>query len=313
MSVTERRPVGALLLLASLSLVWGLNWPVMKVALGEMPVLPFRALCLLVSGPVLLGFAALRGGIALRPQEIPPLLLAAFFNVTLWHVLTGLGVSLMPAGRASIIAYSMPAWATLLGALLLRERVTMARLAGLVLGMGAVAVLILPDFWSMVAAPGGALAMVLAALSWAAGSIVMKRRRWSCSMLAVTGWQICLGGSPIVLGAVVLGPFPGFERVDAEGLAALAFVIVFGMLIGQWIWFVVLDRLPVAVASIGTLAIPIIGLLSSALFLGEPVGPSEVAALGLVVSALLLVTLPRGRSMERRVAPAVAMRQPPQR
>ena len=131
MAIKERRPVGALLLLACLSLLWGLNWPAMKVALGEMPVLPFRALCLLVSGPILLGLAALRGGIALRPQEIPALLLAAFFNVTLWHVLTGLGVSLMPAGRASIIAYTMPAWATLLGAAVLGERLTKARLAGL--------------------------------------------------------------------------------------------------------------------------------------------------------------------------------------
>ncbi len=313
MPAEERRPVGALLLLAALSLLWGLNWPAMKVALGEMPVLPFRALCLLVSGPILLGFAALRGGIALRPREVPPLLFAALFNVTLWHVFTGLGVSLMPAGRASIIAYTMPAWATLLGTLLLGERLTIARLAGLALGMGAIGVLILPNLASILAAPTGALAMVLAALSWASGSIVMKRRRWSGSMLALTGWQICLGGAPIALGALALGPFPGLGRVDAEGVAAILFVIVFGMLIGQWIWFVVLDRLPVAVASIGTLAIPIIGLLSSALLLGEPVGPSELAALGLVISALMLVTLPRGRSLERRVAPPAAIRQPPRR
>ena len=311
MAITERRPVGALLLLASLSLLWGLNWPAMKVALGEMPVLPFRALCLLVSGPILLGLAALRGGVALRPQEIPPLLLAALFNVTLWHVLTGLGVSLMPAGRAGIIAYTMPAWATLLGAALLGERLTRARLAGLALGMLAIGVLILPNVASILAAPTGALAMVLAALSWAAGSIVMKRRRWSGSMLALTGWQICLGGLPIALGAVILGPPLDLGRVDGKGLAAIAFVSVFGMLIGQWIWFVVLNRLPVAVASIGTLAIPIVGLLSSALLLGEPIGPSELAALGLVVSALLLVTLPRGRAAERGVAPSLAIRQPP--
>jgi drug/metabolite transporter (DMT)-like permease len=312
MRAEERRPIGALLLLATLSLLWGLNWPAMKVALGEMPVLPFRALCLLVSGPILLGLAAFRGGIALRPREVPPLLLASLFNVTLWHVFTGLGVSLMPAGRASIIAYTMPAWATLLGTLLLGERLTIARLAGLALGMGAIGVLILPNLAHIVAAPTGALAMVLAALSWASGSIVMKRRRWSGSMLALTGWQTCLGGAPIAIGALIWGPFPDLGRIDAEGVAAILFVIVSGMLIGQWIWFVVLDRLPVAVASIGTLAIPIVGLLSSALLLGEPVGPSELAALGLVVSALMLVTLPRGRSVEGRVAPPVAIRQPRQ-
>jgi len=313
MAITERRPLGALLLLACLSLLWGLNWPAMKVALGEMPVLPFRALCLLVSGPILLGLAALRGGIALRPQEIPALLLAAFFNVTLWHVLTGLGVSLMPAGRASIIAYTMPAWATLLGAAVLGERLTKARLAGLALGMLGIGVLVLPNLPSILRAPTGALAMVLAAMSWAAGSIVTKRRRWSGSTLALTGWQVCLGGLPIAIGATILGPRPDLGRIDGAGFAAIAFIIVFGMLIGQWIWFVVLNRLPVAVASIGTLAIPIVGLLSSALLLREPIGPSELAALGLVVSALLLVTLPRGRPVEGGVAPSLAIRQPPWR
>jgi drug/metabolite transporter (DMT)-like permease len=308
----EPRPLGAFLLLAALSILWGLNWPAMKIALSEIPVLPFRALCLMISGPILLGIAALRGGVAIPPREMPPLLLAALCNVTLWHVFTGLGVSLMPAGRASLIAYTMPAWAILLGTLLLDERLTAARLAGLALGMGAIAVLLLPHFSAILAAPTGALAMVLAALSWAGGSIVMKRRRWNGSMLALTGWQICLGGAPIVLGAVAVGPFPGLDRVDARGLAAIAFVIVFGMLIGQWMWFVVLDRLPVAIASIGTLAIPMIGLLSSALLLRETVGPSELAALALVVSALTLVSLPRAPAA-RAVAPPAAIRQPPSR
>ncbi len=85
----------AYLLLAALSLFWGLNWPIMKVALGEIPVLPFRALCLLGSGPLLLAIAALRGDpMALRRHEVGPLLLAALLNVTLWHLFSAYGVSL---------------------------------------------------------------------------------------------------------------------------------------------------------------------------------------------------------------------------
>ena len=282
-------PVGALLLLGALSLVWGLNWPAMKVALGEISVLPFRALVLMTSGPILLGIAALKGRVALPLREIPLLLLAALCNVTLWQVFTALGVSLMPAGRASLIAYTMPAWTIPLGAVLLGERLTAPRLAGLALGMAAIAVLLLPDLARIEAAPMGALAMVLAALSWACGSVIMKRRHRSGSMLALTGWQICLGGAPIVLGWMALGPFPGLGWVDATGLFAIGYVTLFSMVIGQWIWFVVLDRLPVAIASVGTLAIPIVGLLSSALLLGEPLGPRELAALALVGSALMAV------------------------
>jgi drug/metabolite transporter (DMT)-like permease len=284
---------GAFVLLAVITVFWGLNWPVMKVALSAIPVLPFRALCMLASGPALLAIAAAKGpGIAVPRRDILPLLLAALFNVTLWHVFTGYGVSAMPAGRASIIAYTMPAWAALLGALVLGERLTRARLAGLALGMGGVAALVLPDFASVAAAPLGAVSMILAALCWAAGTVVMKAWRWSASTVTLTGWQVLIGGLPILVAAVVVGPFPGLERAGVPAIAALIYVVVFGMLIGQWAWFVVLARLPVTVASISSLAIPVVGVLSSALLLGERLGPSEILALVLVLAAIALVLRP---------------------
>jgi drug/metabolite transporter (DMT)-like permease len=292
---TARRSAqGAFLLLVAVSLFWGLNWPVMKLVLGKIPVLPFRALCLAASGPAMLAIAHLRGGgIGVPRREWAPLLLAALFNVTLWHIFTGYGVLLMPAGRASIIAYTMPAWATLLGVFMLGERLTLPRLASLGFGMGGICALMIPDFHKIIAAPLGVLCMILAAVSWAAGTAVMKRFPWTGSMAALTGWQICLGGAPIVSAAVVIGPFPGLEKVDAQTIAALVYVVVFGMIIGQWGWFEVLRRLPVAVASISTLAIPVIGVVSSALLLGEPLGAAEIVALGLVLAALALVRASR--------------------
>lgn len=289
-----RRPArGALLLLAATSLFWGLNWPVMKVALAGIPVLPFRALCLSIAGPVMLAFARLTGDrLVLRPREFGQLLLAALFNVTFWHLCTAYGVSQMPAGHASIIAYTMPAWATLLGVLFLGERLTLARGLALLLGLAGVGVLVLPDLRAIAAAPLGATAMILAALSWAIGTAVTKRCRWTGSVAALTGWQTCLGGAPIVMAALIAGPSPGLAHADAATLAALGYVIVFGMLLGQWGWFAVLARLPVTQASIGTLAIPVIGVLSSALLLGEKLSVEELAALALVVAALALTLRP---------------------
>jgi drug/metabolite transporter (DMT)-like permease len=282
----------AFVLLAGITVVWGLNWPVMKVALGAIPVLPFRGLCLAISGPTLLAIAAAQGsGIAVPRREILPLLLAALFNIALWHLFTGYGVLELPAGRASIIAYTMPAWATVLGPLFLGERLRAPRLAGLMLGMAGIAALVLPDLATIRAAPLGTASMVLAALSWAVGSVLMKRRRWSVSTAALTGWQTCLGGLPILIAAIIIGPFPGLEHADATAFVALAYVVV-AALFGQWAWFVVLARLPVAVASIGTLTIPVVGVLSSALLLGERIGPAEVVALVLVVSAIALVLRP---------------------
>jgi drug/metabolite transporter (DMT)-like permease len=293
LAAARQETQGALLLLAATSLCWGLNWPVMKVALDGIPVLPFRALCLLSSGPAMLAIAHLRGDrLRVSSRELKPLILAALFNVTLWHLFTGYGVSLMPAGRASILAYTMPTWATLLGVIWLGEPLTPSRGAALVLGMGGMAALLLPDFHTIAAAPLGAASMILAAISWAIGTAVMKRFQWSSSVAALTGWQICIGGAPIVAAALVAGPFPGLAHADAGTIAALGYVVVFGMVIGQWGWFAVLARLPAARASIGTLAIPVIGVLSSALLLGERLGAAELLALALVVAALALALRP---------------------
>lgn len=284
---------GALLLLAATSLCWGLNWPVMKLALTGIPVLSFRALCLATAGPAMLAIAWLRGDrLAVAPRELLPLLLAALFNVTLWHIFTAYGVSLMPAGRASIIAYTMPAWATLFGVLLLGEPLTPTRWGALLLGMAGIGVLLLPDLRAIAAAPAGALSMILAAVAWGIGTVVMKRFHWSISAAALAGWQTSIGGAPIIAAAVIIGPFPGLGRADTAMLAALGYVIVFGMVIGQWGWFAVLARLPASRASMGTLAIPVIGVVSSALLLGERLGVAELLALALVVAALALALRP---------------------
>lgn len=292
-AATRQGTQGALWLLAATSLCWGLNWPVMKLALSGIPVLPFRALCLVTAGPAMLAIAWLRGDrLRIPPREVGPLLVAAFFNITLWHLFTGYGVSMMPAGRAGIIAYTMPAWATLFGVLLLGEPLTRARIAALLLGMAGIGALLLPDLRSIAAAPLGVVSMILAALSWGIGTVAMKRFRWSSSVAALSGWQICIGGIPIVAAALALGSFSRVAHADAAAIAALGYVIVFGMVIGQWGWFAALARLPVTRASIGTLAIPVIGVVSSALLLGEPLGIPELLALAFVVAALALALRP---------------------
>jgi drug/metabolite transporter (DMT)-like permease len=279
-----------LLLLAGLSLVWGLNWPAMKFVLGEIPVLTFRTLCLWITGPALLLLARLSGErLGVPSREWPALLLASFCNVTLWYTGTGLGVHLIPAGRAALLAYTMPVWVALFSAVLLRERLGPRRLIGLALGMAGIAVLLAPDMAAFRAAPLGAGFVLLAAMGWAIGTVTMKAARFSRSVAQMTGWQLLIGGAPIVLAALWHDPPLHLLSLSGETQLVLSYIIVLPMIFGQWAWFKTLDRLPGTVAAVGSLAVPIVGLLSSALLLGEKLGPSEIAALVLVVVALSLV------------------------
>jgi drug/metabolite transporter (DMT)-like permease len=281
-----------LLLLASITLFWGVNWPAMKLAVGEVPVWTFRTICLVAGGLGLLAICRLgRLRLAVPRAELGPLILVAFFNITGWHLFSAFGLVYMPAGRASIVAFTMPLWAALLAVPILHERLSWSTLAGLGVGMVGMAVLVIPDWQSIVAAPLGLVFMLLAALSWAAGTVLLKRFRWSMPTSVLAGWQLVLGGLPVTLGALVLDR--GFDPMAVSGTAwaATLYAALIPMIYCHWAWFRVVGIYPAAVAAVGTLAIPVLGVLSSSLALGEPVGLDIVLSLVLVIAGLVLVLI----------------------
>jgi len=286
-----------LVLLALLTLVWGLNWPAMKVVVAELPVMTFRTVCLWFGGPALLAIAALSGDRLAVPRRLwRPLGTAAFFNMFAWSLLTALGLTLIDAGRAGILAYTMPVWATLLARLTLGEPLSGRRLVALGFGMAGVASLLGPDLARLGKAPLGSLCLLLAAFTWAIGTVYTKRVRWEMSSAQLTGWQQILGGIPFALGMIALDPPDALLRMSLHAVLVLLYVLVLPMIFANWIWFVLLRRLPASVAGLSTLAIPVVGVISGALLLGERVGPGELAALALVLTALALVLVPERRS-----------------
>jgi drug/metabolite transporter (DMT)-like permease len=288
----ETLPRLGFVLLAALSLFWGSNWPVMKIVLREIPPWTFRTLCLAFGGFGVLTLAKTNGlSLAIPRREFRPLILVALLNITGWHLCSAYGVIHMPAGRAAIIAYVMPLCAAIIGKFVLGERLTPSRLVGLGFGITGLAILIGPDIKSLGSAPLGAVFMLGAAVSWAAGTVAFKYFRWTMPIALLTGWQLILGGIPVVIGALILEPITALSHVSWHGALAMAYVILLPMIFCHWAWFKVVDLFPANIATIGTLAIPVIGVFSSALVLGEPVGFQELVALVLVVMALAIVMI----------------------
>jgi drug/metabolite transporter (DMT)-like permease len=230
------------------------------------------------------------------------LLVISLFNITIWHVLSAYGLTLIEAGRAVIIAFTMPLWAALLSSIILKDALTSRRITALALGLAGLAILIGPDLQALGAAPLGASFMLAAAVSWALGTVIMKTREWTMPILVLTGWQLLLGSLPVVAGMFFF-EFPvGLSMISIRGLLGFTYSVVVAMFICHTMWFALVRVLPAAIAALGTLAIPIVGVYSSALVLGEQVGVREVIALCLVVAALATaLTMPRaGRSVETR-------------
>jgi drug/metabolite transporter (DMT)-like permease len=279
-----------MLILVPLTLCWGANWPAMHIALGEIPIWTFRTLCLLLGGAGLLAIAAANGSSLRIPRgELKPLLICSFFNITSWHLLSAAGLQLMPAGRASIIAFTMPLWAGLIAWPVLSERPTIRNVMGLALGLTGIAALILPEWENVVAAPYGILLMIGAAICWASGTVGLKYWRWSMPTAVVAGWQVLLGGIPVVIGMLIFERGYDFANVDLRGWLGLAYTIVVAMLFCHWAWFKVVATFPAQLASISTLAIPIVGVASSNLLTGEAIGIDVIVALVCVLMGLVLV------------------------
>jgi drug/metabolite transporter (DMT)-like permease len=290
-------PLKGLLLLALLSLFWGLGWPAMKIVLSEVRPWTFRTVCLLAGGAGLLALARMAGANLRVPlEDLKPLLITALVNITGWHILSAHGIARMQAGRAAIIAYTMPMWAILLGRLLLKERVTPMRLWALAFGFAGLLLLLWPDIRAVKAAPAGAFFMLGAAFCWAAGTVLVKFFKWHMPASLVMGWQLLIGGIPVVFGAFLVEPLAAISDISLRALLTLIFLVAFPIIFCHWAFFMVVQIFPANVAALSTLSIPAIGVFSSALLLGEPLNPGELAALSLVVVSLGLTSLSKRRS-----------------
>lgn len=279
-------------LLCALTLFWGVNFPAMKLVLNEMSPWTFRAICLSTAGLGLLWISKLSGqAISFPARDLKPLLGAALFNITGWHLAAAYGISLMHSSRAVIIGYTMPVWASLLAVWLLHEKLDISRVGGLVLGVAGLIFLLGPEISQVGESPLGVVFMLVAAWCWAMGSVLIKKGPWTIPLSAVTGWMFLIGGIPIFIGAIVQNRWDQVMTLSPMGAGSLIFVILLPTLFCHWAYYKVVSMFPVSLAAIGTLPIPAVGITTSAWILNESIEWNELAAMVLILSALSLVMI----------------------
>jgi drug/metabolite transporter (DMT)-like permease len=284
-------PAG-LAFLAVTSIGWGLNWPVMKYLLSEWPPLSARGWTGVVGGVTLALVAVLRGQSLRVPWKTwPRLLTSAFLNVTMWMALMGLALLWLPAGEAAVIAYTMPVWASLLAWLILGERMSLIRVVALVMAFAGIAALMGGNGLAASREQLPGIAMVLVgAFSFALGTVLAKR--WPVTTLPLmtsSAWQIGLGCLPVALAGLVFES-PRFAALSFGGWTALGYMTFLQFCIAYVCWFAALVRLPASIATIGTMAVPVIGVVASAIALHEPLGVGQIAGLAFTLAGVALAT-----------------------
>ena len=269
----------SLLLVGTLALVWGCNWPVMKLGVTEIAPLTFRASTIAFAGIGLLLASRLSGESLRIPRRMwSKVIIMGLFNIGGWNALILFGVQQLPAGRSAILAFTMPVWAVLLSKALLHEPLSRRKLIGMLFGMAG-------------------MALLLGEASWAFGTVLLRRWKLALPQNTLTGWMMVIGWVPIVLVAPLLDPhaLASLAAMSSVGWFAVLYNIFLAGTLAHWAWFRMARTLPVAVSSLSSLPVPVVGVLSGMVILGERPGAAELVALGLVLVALVAVlSAPKG-------------------
>ena len=217
-------------------------------------------------------------------------MLAALLNVTGWMVLMGLALLWLPASEAALIAYTMPVWASLLAWPVLGERPTLLRTVALVMAFAGLAAIMGGNGIAATTEKLPGIVMALAgAIGFALGTVLAKRLPVPLPPIPAAAWQIGLGCFPIVIIGLAFET-THIEKVTQLGWWLLVYSTVIQFCIAYVSWFAALARLPASVAAIGTMAVPVIGVVASAIALGEPLGPTQIVALVFTLAGVVLAT-----------------------
>jgi drug/metabolite transporter (DMT)-like permease len=284
-------PPRAIVLLVVLTLVWGTNWPLFAFAVREISVWTFRAVAVTLAGVTLLAVARARGQSLAIPREYwPTIVVATCFYLVLWNIASTYSAILIPSGQSAILGFTMPLWSALISWAVLGERLGGRLLLGVLLGGTAVLLLMVPGLKAYAEAPLGFVLGLVAGLGWAIGTLILKRRGVLVPATVLTGWQLLITAVPTTLGALVLGDGRWFMP-SWQTIVVVAYIALVPMSIGNVAWFAIVGMLPVNVAGLSSIMVPMVAMVSGALVHGEPLGPSQWAAMACCVASLSLVML----------------------
>ncbi len=298
MKVNNSKKFFPVILLILLILVWSSVWPLFKFATEAIPPFSFRVIiglpaCLLL---FLLAFKKCKT-IIIPKENWKSLFLISLFNVTLWQVLMLYGITMLGGGRAAVLTYTMPVWATIFASMFGYEKINFSIMVALMLGVLGIFALsieinILDNYF-------GFIITLAAGLSWGVGTMFVKYGGIKSDGLIVAGWQQLIGILPII-------PFALYFDLNNFGIINYShiFVILFGIFLSSgytyWAYFTVLQKFSVNITSISVMAVPILAILIDFIFIDVDLSFYDLLALLLIVTSIFVAaTKPFNKKMGR--------------
>ncbi len=285
----------AKLLLVALSFCWGLSWTAMRVALDEVSPWSMRLIGYSIGVAVLLILLKAQG----RSLAIPGgknwlhVFIAALFLAVGFGVAGTFAQLMANTSRVIIVNYSMPVWGSLMAYFVLHERINARSAVGLVLCVAGLSVLVYPVAETSLREPIGLLLAFVCALCWGGGTVYMKWARIKGDLLAITFWQVMVGVAVFAILYLIFEGFPTFEPLQWRTWGGLLFNGILGTGIAYFIWFNIIGRLSTAMASLGSLINPVVGVIGAVIILGDRPTVPDMIGFALIFSAAACVMIPQ--------------------
>jgi drug/metabolite transporter (DMT)-like permease len=275
------------LLLLSLVLIWAVSWPVIKIGVGQIPPIWYGCLRYSIAALILFGLAAARGELALPPRsDLPLVVVSGALQMAAYSALTGLALTILPPGRASVLAFSTPVLVAPLAAWRLGEKVSSKMAAGVMIGCAGIVIIAAPSF-AVGGKPAMAYAMLMgAAAAWAITIVTVRGHRFKSSALSLAPWQMLIAAALLLPVAISAEGSP--RQLTLLGAATLAYVAPVATAFAYWAVVEAGRRFAASTMSMALLATPCFGLLISTWALNEPVNTSLLTGVALTATGIRL-------------------------
>jgi drug/metabolite transporter (DMT)-like permease len=287
-------------------ILWGSTYLAIRIGVGHLPPFLFAGVRFLVAG-LLLGALAMLAGVRLPAcaRDWSTLAVTSVLLLVGGNAIVVWAEQSVASGPASVFLAAMPLWAAFFEALMPGGRTALTWRVGVGLALGFLGSGLLAGITPhelVTADLSGPIALTLASASWALGSVYWKRNPTDASPYAAAAVQMVIGGGLLVGLGLALGEGPAWQ-LEGAGLGALAYLVVFGSIVGYTAYGYALEHASATVVGTYAYVNPVVAVALGWLVLAEPVTPRMLAAMGLILGAVLWIQLASRRGQAATQGP----------
>jgi drug/metabolite transporter (DMT)-like permease len=307
--------VQARLMLLTLCLIWGLTWPAMKIALYDMPPLTMRTLTAAFGGLSLLAICFVRRrSLRIRPgKDWAHVIAASLLNVVGFSLFSAFAQIATATSRVAMLTYIMPIWTLVLAWAVLGDRPTRMQSIAIVLCAIGVTILVFP--LAKTGVPLGLLLALLSGFSWAAGTVYLKWAQPAIDPLGLATWQVIIAFVIVAASMLIFDGRLEVEHAHAGAWIGVLFSGIAGNAIAYALWFYIVGRVTALTATLGIVGIPVLGVLSTVIIIGERPTEADAVGFAFIFAASVCAQIPPSvfRQLTGRSAAPIRQYVPPSR